>query len=122
MYATTAEAMAQISYAADMRGRTVAQVQESPPTAPQLRSLSTHAIDPTATMAPPTQSFSVDRLPDHVNTVQQDFQVKKRKGPQVELEKCPLFEMMQYSCNPPSGGMPERGQIICKPVVRLFRR
>ncbi|KAJ6157829.1 hypothetical protein N7470_005421 [Penicillium chermesinum] len=73
-------------------------------------------------MAPPVQSFSAERLPSHVNIVQHNFIQKKRKGPQIELEKCPLMEMMQYSCNPPSKGAPEAGRIVCKPVLRLFRR
>jgi hypothetical protein len=30
--------------------------------------------------------------------------------------------MVQYSCNPPQDGIPQPGVVVCKPVVRLFRR
>jgi hypothetical protein len=32
------------------------------------------------------------------------------------------LEMVQYSCNPPQEGIPQPGVVVCKPVVRLFRR
>jgi hypothetical protein len=57
-----------------------------------------------------------------VNIVTKNFQEKRRKGETIELEKCKLLEMMQYSCNPPEDGVPPPGVVICKPVVRLFRR
>jgi hypothetical protein len=73
-------------------------------------------------MAPLVPVFSAETLPDHVNTVQRNFQDKRRKGPTVNLKECALLEMMQYSCNPPSEEVPQPGVIVCKPVVRLFRR
>lgn len=73
-------------------------------------------------MAPLVPVFSAETLPDHVNTVRRNFQDKRRKGPAVDLKECPLLEMMQYSCNPPSEEIPQPGVIVCKPVVRLFRR
>ncbi|KAJ5197754.1 uncharacterized protein N7498_006871 [Penicillium cinerascens] len=73
-------------------------------------------------MAPLVPVFSADALPDHVNTIQRNFQDKRRKGPAVNLKECALLEMMQYSCNPPSEEIPQPGVIVCKPVVRLFRR
>ncbi|KAL2814169.1 hypothetical protein BJX63DRAFT_205215 [Aspergillus granulosus] len=74
-------------------------------------------------MAPLVPFFSAEALPDHVNTVTKNFQeVKRRKGGQIELEKCKLLEMVQYSCNPPQDGIPQPGVVVCKPVVRLFRR
>ncbi|KAL4809902.1 hypothetical protein BDV18DRAFT_129840 [Aspergillus unguis] len=73
-------------------------------------------------MAPLVPVFSPEKLPDHVNIVTRNFQEKRRKGGAVELEKCKLLEMVQYSCNPPQNGIPEPGVVVCKPVVRLFRR
>ncbi|KAJ5593944.1 uncharacterized protein N7459_000152 [Penicillium hispanicum] len=73
-------------------------------------------------MAPLVPVFTAETLPDHVNTVRRNFQEKRRKGEQVNLKECPLLEMMQYSCNPPSEEIPQPGVIVCKPVVRLFRR
>ncbi|KAJ5623494.1 hypothetical protein N7490_012099 [Penicillium lividum] len=73
-------------------------------------------------MAPLVPVFSADTLPDHVNIVRRNFIEKKRKGEPVDLKECALLEMMQYSCNPPSEQVPQPGIIVCKPVVRLFRR
>ncbi|CAL5867947.1 uncharacterized protein PFLUO_LOCUS2170 [Penicillium psychrofluorescens] len=73
-------------------------------------------------MAPLVPVFSAETLPDHVNTVRRNFQEKRRKGPAIDLKECALLEMMQYSCNPPQDGIPQPGAVVCKPVVRLFRR
>lgn len=74
-------------------------------------------------MAPLVPLFSASSLPEHVNTIRRNFhEEKRRKGDPVELSNCPLFEMVQYSCNPPQEGIPQPGVIVCKPVVRLFRR
>lgn len=74
-------------------------------------------------MAPLVPLFSASTLPDHVNTVRRNFhEEKRRKGDPVELSNCPLFEMVQYSCNPPQEGIPQPGVIVCQPVVRLFRK
>ncbi|KAL3496732.1 hypothetical protein BJX62DRAFT_231936 [Aspergillus germanicus] len=74
-------------------------------------------------MAPLVPFFSAGALPDHVNIVTKNFQEeKRRKGGAIELEKCKLLEMVQYSCNPPQDGIPQPGVVVCKPVVRLFRR
>ncbi|KAE8135949.1 hypothetical protein BDV38DRAFT_284425 [Aspergillus pseudotamarii] len=73
-------------------------------------------------MAPLVPIFSAEALPDHVSIVRKNFQERRRKGGPVELEKCKLLEMVQYSCNPPQDGIPAPGVVVCKPVVRLFRR
>ncbi|RAH66867.1 uncharacterized protein BO66DRAFT_394380 [Aspergillus aculeatinus CBS 121060] len=73
-------------------------------------------------MAPLVPVFHAETLPEHVNISTKNFQEKRRKGGPVELEKCQLLEMVQYSCNPPQGGIPKPGVIVCQPVVRLFRR
>lgn len=74
-------------------------------------------------MAPLVPLFSASSLPEHVNTIRRNFhEEKRRKGDPVELSNCPLFELVQYSCNPPQEGIPQPGVIVCKPVVRLFRR
>lgn len=73
-------------------------------------------------MAPLVPVFPADSLPDHVHTVRRNFQDKRRKGPPIDLKECPLLEMVQYSCNPPQDGIPKPGVVVCKPVMRLFRR
>lgn len=74
-------------------------------------------------MAPLVPVFSSETLPSHVNTIRRNFyEEKRRKGPAIDLKECPLLEMVQYSCNPPQDGIPKLGSIVCKPVVRLFRR
>lgn len=74
-------------------------------------------------MAPLVPVFSSETLPSHVNTIRRNFhEEKRRKGPAIDLKECPLLEMVQYSCNPPQDGIPTPGSIVCKPVVRLFRR
>ncbi|EAW09969.1 uncharacterized protein ACLA_041910 [Aspergillus clavatus NRRL 1] len=73
-------------------------------------------------MAPLVPVFHAEALPDHVNVVSRNFQERRRKGGPVDLKKCKLLEMVQYSCNPPQDGIPKPGVVVCKPIVRLFRR
>ncbi|EPS27145.1 hypothetical protein PDE_02088 [Penicillium oxalicum 114-2] len=74
-------------------------------------------------MAPVTPKFHVSALPVNVKIVERNFtEPRPRKGPSVKLDECPLYEMVQYSCNPPSDNIPEPGRITCQPIVRLFRR
>ncbi|KAF3390328.1 hypothetical protein F1880_009409 [Penicillium rolfsii] len=73
-------------------------------------------------MAPLCQVFHAEELPHRVNTIQHNFKDKRRKGPAVNLKECQLLEMVQYSCNPPSEGIPQPGVVKCQPITRLFRR
>ncbi|CRG88411.1 hypothetical protein PISL3812_05441 [Talaromyces islandicus] len=69
-------------------------------------------------MAPLVPVFSTDDLPDRVQFVRSGFKEKRRKGGNVDLEKCDLMEMVQYSCNPPEEGIQAPGVVKCKPIVR----
>jgi hypothetical protein len=73
-------------------------------------------------MAPLVPVFSPTDLPDRVQFVQSGFREKRRKGGAVDLEKCQLMEIVQYSCNPPEEGIQAPGVVKCKPIVRLFRK
>lgn len=73
-------------------------------------------------MAPLIPIFPTTDLPDRVQIVHSAFKEKRRKGDPIDLEKCALLELVQYSCNPPSEGIQAPGVVKCKPVVRLFRR
>lgn len=74
-------------------------------------------------MAPLVHKHTVESLPERINIVNKNFQdEKRRKGPAIDLKECPLFEMTQYSCNPPDEGVPTPGVVTCKPLVKLFRR
>ncbi|KAL2218363.1 hypothetical protein M432DRAFT_612713 [Thermoascus aurantiacus ATCC 26904] len=74
-------------------------------------------------MAPLIPIFPTTALPERVQILQTTtFKEKRRKGGPIDLDKCALLEMLQYSCNPPHEGVPEPGVVRCRPVVRLFRR
>ncbi|KAL4962897.1 uncharacterized protein BDV14DRAFT_177499 [Aspergillus stella-maris] len=74
-------------------------------------------------MAPLVPMFDAEKLPEHVNIITRNFtEEKRRKGGPIDLEKCQLMEMTQYSCNPPSKGIPQPGTVVCQPLARLFRR
>ncbi|KAK2759939.1 hypothetical protein FQN54_002675 [Arachnomyces sp. PD_36] len=72
-------------------------------------------------MAPLVEVWPASELPDRVQVVRSGFKDKRRKDP-IDLEKCKLMEMVQYSCNPPTEPPPGPGVVHCKPIVRLFRR
>jgi hypothetical protein len=73
-------------------------------------------------MAPLVPIFSTSELPERIQIVHSAFKEKRRKGEPIDLHKCALMELIQYSCNPPSEGINPPGVVKCKPVVRLFRR
>ncbi|KAH7062663.1 hypothetical protein B0J12DRAFT_564042 [Macrophomina phaseolina] len=69
-------------------------------------------------MAPPVEAFPPQELSARV---QYDARGKYRKGGPIELEKCKLLEMVQYACEVENRDDP-RGRVMCRPLVRLFRR
>lgn len=77
-------------------------------------------------MPPLVQPFPAADLPARAQLVTKDLQLRRRKGApagvRADLERCPLFEMVQYSCNPPSEEAPPAGVVRCESLVRLFRR
>lgn len=68
-------------------------------------------------MAPPVEAFPAQEL---AARVQYDACGKYRKGG-IELERCKLLEMVQYACEVENRNDP-RGRVMCRPLVRLFRR
>jgi hypothetical protein len=86
---------------------------------------------------PPVKSFHYTQLSQHVNTNGKGkpratpAAPKKGNAPQaktihkpVDLEKCALYELIQYRCPQPQkvnkGETPS--VVICTPFLRLFRR
>ena len=74
-------------------------------------------------MAPPPQPFPLSELPDRSREYTAKFRKKLRK-PQIDLETCDLYELVQYSCTTKetlaSTGIGKK--LECYPFVRLFRR
>ncbi|GAM41098.1 hypothetical protein TCE0_041f13962 [Talaromyces pinophilus] len=73
-------------------------------------------------MAPLVPIFATEDLPSRVQIIHRGFKEKRRKGEPIDLHKCELMELVQYSCNPPEEGILAPGVVKCKPIVRLFRR
>ena len=73
--------------------------------------------DHTSSMGPPLISFPVSELEKHVKT---DERGKARKPP-VKLEECELYELTQYCCDVENRNS-KRPYVLCKPLLRLFRR
>lgn len=69
-------------------------------------------------MAPPVEAFPPQELEARV---QYDARGRRKKGGPIELEQCKLLEMVQYACEVENKNDP-RGRVMCKPLVRLFRR
>lgn len=74
-------------------------------------------------MAPPLQTFPLNELPDRSREYSENYKKKIRK-PQIDLETCDLYELVQYSCTTQetlaSTGIGKK--LECYPFVRLFRR
>src|SRR5271167_4401793 len=80
-------------------------------------------------MAPPTTLFPVSELESKVQVTSVNFKEKRRKIQDFDLERCELFELVQYSCTTLQQTMQqaltsERGntRMECMPFIRLFRR
>ncbi|KFX90327.1 hypothetical protein V495_06212 [Pseudogymnoascus sp. VKM F-4514 (FW-929)] len=73
-------------------------------------------------MAPPVEAWTADQLPTRVMG---DVHDRRRKGGDIDLAKCEMLEMLQYSCVVEGS---ERGEhtresvVRCTPIARLFRR
>jgi Mitochondrial export protein Som1 len=73
-------------------------------------------------MAPLVPVFHTPDLPSRIQIEHRAFKEKRRKGGPLDLDKCDLMELVQYSCNPPEAGIQAPGVVKCVPIVRLFRR
>lgn len=70
-------------------------------------------------MAPPIEAFPASELAWRVHTLPNG---KRRKGEDIDLSKCELLELVQYSCHPKKGYSLCQAVIQCQPVVKLFRK
>ncbi|EZF14331.1 hypothetical protein H112_06148 [Trichophyton rubrum D6] len=73
-------------------------------------------------MAPQVESWPATELPQRLQSYHVGYRAKARKGGPIDLAQCPLYELTQYSCNPPDAGPPEPGVVRCTTFTRLFRR
>lgn len=69
-------------------------------------------------MAPPVEAFHASELSERVQITVQGRRRKKA----VDLGKCELLEMVQYSCYLEGGKKGQPPNIKCEPIVRAFRR
>ena len=69
-------------------------------------------------MAPLVEAFHPARLQQHV---QYHANGKNRK-PAVDLKQCELKELFQYECNLNGPKQDPRSQVVCDPILRLFRK
>jgi len=70
-------------------------------------------------MPPPQTEFLASELPIRVHITTEN---KKRKH-KVDLNDCALKQITQYSCEIEYQGPKDRkGEIVCRPIVRLFRQ
>ncbi len=70
-------------------------------------------------MAPPIETFPAAELLDRVNTLPNG---RRRKGGDVDLSRCELLELVQYSCHLKESAKSQGSVIQCEPVVKLFRK
>ena len=70
-------------------------------------------------MAPPIEAFPASELAHRINTLPNG---RRRKGGDIDLSKCDLLELVQYSCDINGNEKSSQAVIQCVPVVRLFRR
>ncbi|KAG8529528.1 uncharacterized protein KY384_006165 [Bacidia gigantensis] len=65
-------------------------------------------------MAPPVESFLASELQNHINQLPNG---KRRKGGDVDLKKCSLHELVQYSCYLEGDPKASDSVIKCKPCA-----
>ena len=70
-------------------------------------------------MAPPIEAFPASELLHRVNVLPNG---RRRKGEDIDLKKCDLLELVQYSCHLKGDPKSRQAVIQCEPVVKLFRR
>lgn len=69
-------------------------------------------------MSPPIELFHVSQLEERI---QHDVNGKIRKPP-TDLKKCELQELVQYKCEVKGDRRNSPTTVVCKPLVRYFRR
>lgn len=70
-------------------------------------------------MAPPIEAFPISELHHRVSVLPNG---KRRKVGDVDLKKCDLMELVQYSCHLKGDPKSRNAVIQCEPVVKLFRK
>ena len=70
-------------------------------------------------MGPPIEAFPTSELATRVNVLPNG---RRRKGGDVEISRCELLELVQYSCHLKGSPTSPQSVIQCEPVVKSFRR
>lgn len=70
-------------------------------------------------MAPPVEAFPASELAERINALPNG---RRRKGGDIDLSKCELLELVQYSCHLEMTPKSRQAVIQCEPVVKLFRK
>ena len=70
-------------------------------------------------MAPPVEAFTPSQL---AQRVQYKPDGKLRKPPFALARDCELMEMVQYACDLTGPRDDPKSQVVCEPVIRLFRK
>ena len=79
-------------------------------------------------MAPPVERWPATELPVRIqgDVVGKRRKLLARQRGEIDLEKCELLEMVQYSCIVEGATDAERhrkdARVVCTPIERLFRR
>jgi len=69
-------------------------------------------------MAPLAEAFHPSDLQDRVQYVPNG----KRRKPAVDLKKCELKELLQFSCDLKGPKSDPKSYVECEPMLRLFRK
>ena len=70
-------------------------------------------------MAPPIEAFPASEIHHRINVLPNG---KRRKGGDIDLSRCELLELVQYSCHLQGDRKSRDAVIRCEPVVKLFRK